>query len=272
VAKRIFDALVDLFGNHPVYIILGMGVLYSILELIEGRSFMKGLVSNSLYSFAKSAFFTVMLLSLIGAFAYQAIFVEIDRFEKAAEALDLTYHLKDHPTANVLFCSPLLRRGERPDIVSPILSGPYKGIPVVLFNLRYGRTESAGESHSFYYRSVVAFSVQGQRVPAFSLVPAREAVALFERIPGEKAVPFEEDEAFSRRYVLKGPEPDALKRVFGPDLRRALVQSPELWTAGVVGEHLVLFRDGKTDDRIEGDAFAAYIEETYALYRTLMDP
>jgi len=267
MAKRIFDALVDLFGNHPVYILLGMGALYSILELIEGRSFMKGLVSSSLYSFAKSAFFTVLFLSLIGAFAYQAIFVEIDKFKKAARALDLTYHLKDHPTADVLFCSPLLRRGERRDIVSPILSGPYKGTPVVLFNLRYGRTESAGESHSFYYRSVVAFSVQGQGVPAFSLVPAREAGALFERIPGENAVPFEEDEAFSRRYVVKGLEPDVLKRMFGPDLRRALVQSPEPWAGGTTGEHLVLFRDGKTDDRVQEDAFAAYLEDAYALFQ-----
>jgi hypothetical protein len=59
-------------------------------------------------------------------------FVKIDNFKKAAKTLDLTYHLKDHPTADALLTSPPLRRGERRDIVSPIFLGPYKGSPLPL--------------------------------------------------------------------------------------------------------------------------------------------
>ena len=270
MSRKIFDALVNLFGNHPVIIFLGMGALYFILELIEGRPFMKKVVLSSFYSFTKNTFFTVMLLSLIGAYVYQAIFVEIDKFKKAAKALDLTYHLKNHPTADSLLYSPILKKGERRYIVSPILSGRYKDVPVLLFNIRYGRTESAGESYSFYFRSVIAFSVQGLGIPAFSLLPARSRDAFSEMIFGEKAIAFEEDPEFSDRYLVKGPEKEALKQLFGPELRRAFVQSRDQWSAGVTDDHFVIFRDMKTDDRIGEDEFESYLMDAYSFYQILI--
>lgn len=270
MSKKIFDVLINLFGNHPVYIFIGMGILYTVLELLEGRSFMKGVVSTSFYSFTKNTFFTVMLLSLIGAFAYQAIFVKIDTFKKAAKALDLTYHLKNHPTADALLYSPLLRRGERRYIVSPILSGQYRDVPVLLFDIRYGQTESAGESYNFYFRTVVAFSVQGRGIPAFSLLPTRLGNTFSEMIPGEKVIAFEEDPEFSSRYIVKGSETEVLKQVFGPELRRAFVQSKDKWAAGVTDDHFVIFKDRQTDDLIGEDEFSSYLMNAYTFYQIMV--
>jgi hypothetical protein len=267
--KRIFDALVDLFGNNSLYILVGMGALYALLELLEGRSFMKGVASNSFYSFSKSAFFIIMLLSLIGAYAYQAIFVKIDTFKKAARSLDLTYNLKDHPTADTLLCSPLLRRGERRDIVSPILSGQYRDVSVILFDLRYGRTESAGESYNFYFRTVAAFSVRGKGIPEFSLLPAQSGGSFSEMIPGEKAVPFEGDPEFSSRYAVRGLETGALKQVFGPELRRAFVQSGHQWAGGVTNDHFIIFRDRQTELTGE-DELVSYLRDAYMFYQIML--
>jgi hypothetical protein len=269
MGRRIFDAIADLFGNHPIIILLGMGVLYAILELLEGRSFTKGVVSHSFYSFFKTAFFALMLLSLIGAYAYQEIFVKIDTFRKVAKTLELTYHMKDHPTADALVRLPLLRRGERRDIVSPILSGQYRDVPVILFNIRYGRTESAGESYNFYFRTVVAFSVQGQGIPEFSLLPVCSEERFSERIPGERDVTFEEDQEFSGRYRVKGAKTGALERLFGPELRGALMQDKDPWAGGVSDEHLVIFRDRQTDLKGE-DEVVSYLMGAHGFYHMMV--
>lgn len=268
MSKKIFDALVNLFGNHAVYIFIGMGLLYTVLELFEGRAFMKGIASTSVYSFTKNTFFTVMLLLLIGAFAYQTIFIKIATFKKTAKALNLTCQLKNHPTADTLIFSSFLRRGERRDIVSPILTGKYRDVPVLLFDIRYGRTESAGDSYNFYFRTVVAFSVQGLGIPAFSLLPTRSGNPFSEMIPGEKTIEFEEDPEFSRIYTLKGQEKKVLKQIFGSELRRVFMQSEDQWAAGVTDDHFVIFMERQTD-LIEIDEFASYLMNAYAFYQMI---
>jgi len=268
--KKVLNDIITIFGNYPIFIIMGIGLIYSILELLESRSFMKVIYSNSLYQFTKNTFFTLIFLSVIGAFVYRAIFVEIDKFKRAAKTLNLSYHLKDHPKADELLFSPILKRGERRYIVSPILSGRYKEAQILLFNYRYGQTESAGESYSFFFRSVVAFSVKGHQVPDFSLHQAQFGDRFFETIFGSNYLKFEEDPEFSRRYKVNGPDTKILKLLFGPNLRQAFIKSQTKWTAGVTGDYFILFRDSKTDDRVDSEEFAGYLNETYQIYQAVL--
>ncbi|MDY6790197.1 MAG: hypothetical protein SWH54_02905 [Thermodesulfobacteriota bacterium] len=268
--KKIFNDLIYIFGEYPIYILMGMGLIYSIIELVETRSFMKVFSANSLYQSTKSIFFTLIFLSVIGAFVYRSIFVEINKFKRTARTLNLNYRLKNHPTADKLLYAPVLKRGERRSIVSPILSGRYKDAQVIVFNYRYGRTESAGESYGFYFRSVVAFSVKGHQVPTFSLHPVQLGDRLFEKIFGGDDVKFEEDAEFSRRYKVSGPDSIVLRTFFGPNLRRAFIQSPTKWAAGVTGDHFIIFRDSKADDRVDSEGFAPYLNEVYMIYQTVL--
>ena len=268
--KKVLNDIINIFGNYPIYIIMGMGLIYSILELLESRSFMKVIYSNSLYQFTKNTFFTLIFLSVIGAFVYRSIFVEIDKFKRAAKTLNLSCHLKSHPKADELLYSPVLKRGERRNTVSPILSGRYNDAQVLLFNYRYGQTESAGESYSFYFRSVVAFSVKGHQVPDFSLHPAQFGDRLFEKIFGADYLKFEEDPEFSRRYKINGPDTKILKHFFGPNLRRAFIKSQTKWAAGVTGDYFIIFRDSKTDDRVDSEEFASYLNEVYMIYKAVL--
>jgi len=57
--KKVLNDIINIFGNYPIYIIMGMGLIYSILELLESRPFMKVIYSNSLYQSAKNIFFTL---------------------------------------------------------------------------------------------------------------------------------------------------------------------------------------------------------------------
>lgn len=268
--KKVLNDIINILGNYPIYIIMGMGLIYSILELLESRSFMKVIYSNSLYQFTKNIFFTLIFLSVIGAFVYRAIFVEIDKFKRAAKTLNLSCHLKNHPRADKLLYSPVLKRGERRNTVSPILSGRYNNAQVLLFNYRYGQTESAGESYSFYFRTVVAFSVKGHQVPAFSLRPAQLGDRFFETIFGSDCLKFEEDPEFSRRYKVNGPDTKILKHLFGPNLRQAFIKSQTKWTAGVTGDYFIIFRDSKTDDRVDSEEFASYLNEAYMIYQAVL--
>ena len=268
--KKVLNDIINIFGNYPIYIIMGMGLIYSILELLESRSFMKVIYSNSLYQFTKNTFFTLIFLSVIGAFVYRSIFVEIDKFKKAAKTLNLSCHLKNHPKSDELLYSSILKRGERRNTVSPILSGRYNDAQVLLFNYRYGQTESAGESYSFYFRTVVTFSVKGHQVPAFSLRPAQSGDRFFETIFGSNCLKFEEDPEFSRRYKVNGPDTKILKHLFGPNLRRAFIKSETKWAAGVTGDYFIIFRDDKTDDRVDSEEFAGYLNETYQIYKAVL--
>lgn len=268
--KKVLNDIINVFGNYPIFIIMGMGLIYSILELLESRSFMKVIYSNSSYQFTKNTFFTLIFLFVIGSFVYQAIFVEIAKFKRAAKTLNLSYHLKNHPIADKLLYSSILKRGERRYIVSPILSGHFKDAQVLLFNYRYGQTESAGESYSFFFRSVVAFSVKGHQVPEFSLHPAQFGDRFFEKIFGGNSLQFEEDPEFSSRYKVNGPDNKILKHFFGPNLRLAFIKSQTKWTAGVTCEYFIIFRDSKTDDRVDSEKFAGYLNETYQIYQEVL--
>jgi len=268
--KKVLNDIINIFGNYPIFIIMGMGLIYSILELLESRSFMKVIYSNSLYQFTKNIFFTLIFLSVIGAFVYRTIFVEIDKFKKAAKTLNLSCHIKNHPIADKLLYSPILKRGERRNTVSPILSGRYNDAQVLLFNYRYGQTESAGESYSFYFRSVVAFSIKGHQVPEFSLHPAQFGDRFFEKIFGADHLKFEEDPEFSRRYKVNGPDTKILKHLFSPNLRRAFIKSQTKWTAGVTGDYFIIFRDNKTDNRVDSEEFASYLNEVYMIYQAVL--
>ena len=139
-----------------------------------------------------------------------------------------------------------------------------------MINYLYGRTESAGESYSFYFRSVVAFSLKGHQISNFSLQPAQPANRLFEKIFGGDYVKFEEDAEFSHRYKVSGPDSKILKTFFGPNLRQAFIKSPTNWAAGVTGDHFIIFRDRKTDDRVDSKEFAPYLNEVYIIYQAVL--
>ena len=268
--KKIFNDVILIFGDYPVYSLMGIGLIYFILELLESRSFMKVFFSNSFFQFTKDIFFTLLFLSIIGAFVYRSIFVEINNFKRAARTLNLSYHLKSHPKAERLLYSPILKRGERRNTVSPILSGRYNDVQVLLFNYRYGRTESAGESYSFYFRSVVVFSVKGHQIPEFSLHPAQLGDRLFGTIFGSNYLKFEEDPEFSDRYKVNGPDTKTLKHFFGPNLRQVFNKSQTKWAAGVTGDNFIILRDSRTDDRVNSEKFADYLNEAFLIYQAVL--
>jgi hypothetical protein len=134
----------------------------------------------------------------------------------------------------------------------------------------YHRTTSAGETYSFYFRSVVAFSIKEHHVPNFSLHPAQSGDWLFEKIFGSDYLKFEEDLEFSGRYKVNGPDTETLKHFFGPNLRQAFIKSQIKWAAGVDGDHFIIFRDSKTDDRVNSEEFAGYLNEAYLIYQAAL--
>ena len=268
--KEMFLSYMDFFANHPFIIILGAGIIGFALELLETRPFFKTIDSSTIYHFVMNLFFWVIVLSLIGSYTFQKLVIEKARFQKAAETLGMECHIKHYRPAETLLNVPVLIRGERRDIVSPILSGSYQEANVILFHYRYSCTESAGESLEVYFRTVIAFSDNKLRVPPFSLFPKGLGDRIMAIIYSGGVINFNEDLGFSSRYCLRGEAEDPLRRFFSPELRNAFTQSEFDWAAGGAGDTFIIFKDGQTDEQVVATHFEPYLEEAYNIFKTVL--
>ena len=39
---------------------------------------------------------------------------------------------------------------------------------------------------------------------------------------------------------------------------------------GITGDHFIIFRDSKTDDRVDSEEFASYLNEVYMIYQAVL--
>ncbi|MCP4368818.1 MAG: hypothetical protein GY797_12000 [Deltaproteobacteria bacterium] len=268
--KRMLLSYIDFFANHPLIIILGAGLLDFVLELLGTRPFFRVIDSSPAYRFAKYLFFGAIILSLIGSWVFEKIVVEKARFQNAAETLGMECHIKNYLPAEALLRLPVLIRGERRDIVSPILSGRHQKANVILFNYRYSRTQSGGETLVVYFRTVLAFSSKRLQVPPFSLFPKKPGDRIMANFFNNGDIKFKEDSGFSGRYQLRSKAPDLLRQFFSPELRRVFTQSEVKWAAGGAGDTFIMFKDGLTDEQVKTTDFKSYLEEAYRIFKTAL--
>ncbi len=114
-------------------------------------------------------------------------------------------------------------------------------IEVMLFDYRY--ITGTHRHHHVNQATVAAFHAVGETLPEFSLQP-ENLLHKIGGLLGYQDIDFEENPGFSGRYLLRGPQEDAIRRLFTSEVLDFFDQRPG-WCVEAGGDWIVVFRRGR---------------------------
>ncbi|MFI5206450.1 MAG: hypothetical protein ACHQX4_00395 [Gemmatimonadales bacterium] len=145
-----------------------------------------------------------------------------------------------------------------------ILRGKLADRDTAIIDYRY--TTGSGKSAHTHRQTVVVFTDGAKGLPEFQLSPEGLLHGLAE-VFGAQDIDFEQNEEFSKRYLLKGPDEAAIRRAFTIDALAWFAAAPG-WRVQTRGGRLLAFRGDKLVDPAEVPAFAAETLRIVGLFRT----
>jgi hypothetical protein len=155
----------------------------------------------------------------------------------------------------------LLRGGIR-RYVENRMRGSRDGYDVRVFD--YGYTASSDDTST--WRTVVRIASPALRLPAFTLEPRTLIEDLGEAFGVIQPVDFEGHARFSQDYLLRGPEPDAVRAAVGePAL--AFFETSGGWSVESLGDRLLVSRENAT---VPPERIDAFLADVLGLVRTLV--
>jgi hypothetical protein len=113
----------------------------------------------------------------------------------------------------------------------------------LVFEFRY--TVSSGKSSHTVEQTVAAFTRHGARLPSFHLYPENVFSKLGALLGGQD-IDFDSNETFSKSYVLKGEDPNAVRAFFERQAVGYFADRPG-WTVEGAGECLIVFRASRRE-------------------------
>jgi hypothetical protein len=155
----------------------------------------------------------------------------------------------------------LLRGGIR-RYVENRMRGSRDGYDVRVFD--YGYTASSDDTST--WRTVVHLASPALRLPAFTLEPRTLIEDLGEAFGVIQPVDFEGHARFSQDYLLRGPEPDAIRAAVGePAL--TFFETSGGWSVESLGDRLLVSRENAT---VPPERIDAFLADVLGLVRTLV--
>lgn len=160
----------------------------------------------------------VLLVALLGAKVQD---LRTSKLREAADELGFTFRDTDPSVAAVLNGFMLFGHGKASHARN-VLRGEAHGLETLI--LDYHDTLRAGPRMYTFRLSLLSFLKPGEDWPRFSLRPRQR----FEGT-GDKDVTFEDDPDFSKRYVVRADDAEAVRRVFSDEVREFFRERPGLW-------------------------------------------
>jgi hypothetical protein len=183
-------------------------------------------------------------------------------FEKAAQALGFTFSpVGDGGIVSQFGRFQLFSRGSD-RTVRNLLEGQAHGCEVKIFDYDCSQ---GGDSSGSMNQTVLCFRAPDLDLPTFSLRPKKtlhKIAALF----GYREVTFAGYQGFRQNYLLRGPDEDAIRRLFDVELVGFFDGYPGVSTEGG-GPLLVFYR---ASERVDPSRLAAFLDEGFkvlALFR-----
>jgi hypothetical protein len=141
-----------------------------------------------------------------------------------------------------------------------IMTGEYGGLKVSIFDYRY--TVSSGKSAYTYTQTVAVFAPQ-RLLPLFELRPE----GFFDRVGDvfmHKDIDFDSNPEFSRRYLLRGPEPENIRALFSPALLAFFegFDPEQKWHVEGNGDSLLFYRSNAV---VDAEQILSFRDQTAAL-------
>ena len=140
-----------------------------------------------------------------------------------------------------------------------VMRGSSSGMEIVLFDYKY--VTGSGKNQSVHQQTVAAFRLPGATLPGFDLRHENvlyKVAALF----GYRDINFTEHPEFSRRYLLRGTDQDAVRALFSPALVQFFenpIHVDRRWAVEGAGNLLLVYRPEK---RISGEALPQFLQDS----------
>jgi hypothetical protein len=199
----------------------------------------------------------VGVLALIGTIVVIAIKIEKKRSEAlqaAAERMKFTFSRKGDPDLlDRLKGLHLFSQGHSKKITN-VLMGKAGALDVAVFEYAY--TTGGGQHSQRWRQTVILFESDGMDLPKFTLRPEN----IFHKIGqvfGYKDIDFDSHPEFSKRYLLKGENEEAVRATFGTEARSFYESDLKLSTEAA-GPQLIHYRSGK---RVSPDEISEFIKQ-----------
>ena len=202
----------------------------------------------------------------LGAIVY-GFFAERKRTTAFGEAAaDLGFTFDPAPRANLpddlqdlyLFTQGRSRRARN------ILRGRTADLDVTVFDYSY--TTGSGKNRTTYNQTVACFRTGELHLPTFSLRPE----SFWHRVGGlfgMTDIDFDTHPMFSDAYLLKGPEEDAVREVFTPEVLEFFEERPGVCVEAD-SKVLVFYRQNK---RIDPATLRDFLAEGFEVMTTFRD-
>jgi len=141
------------------------------------------------------------------------------------------------------------------------LRGSRDGYDLFLFD--YGCTASSDDTST--WRTVVRVASPSLRLPDFTLAPKTLLEDLGEAFGVIQPVAFDGHPRFSEDYVLRGPDPEAIRGAIG-EAALAYLAAHRDWSAESRDRRLIVYRE---NDKVAPERLDAFLAEVLQLVRVL---
>jgi hypothetical protein len=144
-----------------------------------------------------------------------------EEWEQEAMRLGYTYQKEDANVVSRFGHLELFNRGSSRRATN-VLIGRNPGADVTL--LDYSYSTGSGRSRSTHVSTVCVQCSAALNLPHVQISPEFGLVSRFFELLGAQDIDFPEDEAFSKAFVVKGENVEAVRQLLGPALRMHLLQ------------------------------------------------
>lgn len=205
------------------------------------------------------------IIVLIIVLAIRAERKRREAMQMVADELGLPFFPKgDESLINHLSGFHLFSQGRSKKITN-MIHGDTEDVDLGIFDYRY--TVGGGKNSSTYNQTVVCLQSPHLALPEFAMRPEH----FFHRIGGLfgfKDIDFESHPGFSKAYLLRGPDEEAVRQLFRDDVLSYFETQKRICVEGARGT-LVFYRSGR---RVKPSEIRTLMEEAFQVFSLLREP
>ena len=183
-----------------------------------------------------------------------------DAMEGVANELSLTFFPKGEPTMQAALGKlHLFDQGHSKKFMN-MMTGSANGVEVAIFMYRY-KTGGGKHQHT-HNQTVISFQSPDLMLPQFEIRPER----LFHKIGkafGYRDINFDSHPQFSKQYLLRGPNEDAIREFFDVDRLDFIEELPKGVCIEAQHNRLIFYRGGK---RLKPDQIRDFMAEGFGVF------
>lgn len=203
-------------------------------------------------------------IGLIVGYAFWADKKRREGLQRVAEEMGLEFFTEGSSTLQSQLTGFKLFRTGRSRKMSKLIQGASDEVQISIFDYRY--TVGGGKNSHTYSQTVAALQSRELSVPDFTLRPE----SMLDKLGGMirmSDIDFDSHPKFSSTYLLKGPNENAIRALFGPQLLSYFEQQSGICVEAAPGM-LILFRTGR---KISPAGIKEFLSKGYEVYGMLVD-